>query len=87
MAGRTTPIIVAVFDKSGETIEYTLKPEISLAPEPEPVPEPADPSADGDAVVTDPAETDTEDGDVDVSNGDSSSADDVADTRTLISKI
>ena len=32
-AERTTPIIVEVFDASGEVLEYTLKPQISLPPE------------------------------------------------------
>ena len=36
IAERTTPIIVQVFDASGEVLEYTLKPQISLPPESEP---------------------------------------------------
>ncbi len=35
-AERTTPIIVSVFDASGETLEYTLNPQISLPAETEP---------------------------------------------------
>ena len=34
LAERTTPVIVSVFDASGETLEYTLNPQINLAPEP-----------------------------------------------------
>ena len=40
---RTTPIIVAVFDLSGETLEYPLNLQISLAPEPVPEPAPEQP--------------------------------------------
>ena len=31
-AARATPVIVAVFDASGETLEYTLNPQISPPP-------------------------------------------------------
>ena len=34
IAQRATPIIVAVFDASRETLEYTLNPLITLPPEP-----------------------------------------------------
>ena len=73
IAERTTPIIIAVFDASGESLEYPLKPQISLAPEP--VPEdltPADPDTTGDDFT--PADPDT--------TGDDPSTDTSAETDT-----
>ena len=60
-AQRTTPIIVAVFDTSGETLEHSLSPEISLPPEPEPA-DSAD-EEDEDTPANDPSASDPVDGD------------------------
>ena len=47
IAERTTPIIVSVFDASGETLEFPLNTQITVRPaepEPEPVPEESEPA-------------------------------------------
>lgn len=38
-AQRSTPIIVSVFDASGETLEFVLNPQISVRPDPSDEPE------------------------------------------------
>ena len=65
IAKTTTPIIVAVFDASGESLEYPLKPQISLAPEP--VPE-------------EPKPEDSEGTEDETSTGDETNADDDTNT-------
>jgi len=73
-ATRTTPIIVSVFDASGETLEYTLNPQISLPPDPK------DDEKDGDS---EGGSGDNEDNSTD----DSEEIDDTPSPQSLLVKI
>lgn len=73
---------MSVFDKSGETLEYTLNPQISLPPDPEPEPKPdedSSPSGDGEAPSGDSGEAAETSGEAD--------EDDLPSPQSLLLKI